>query len=155
MGTVPSSTHTHGRGDCVLPPNLSPSAWLYAMVLCLAGKQLLKRHLEPFLKPLFLDLSCGSPLTEVAAGKAVGWLRDTLGPNIFAARLTDAQTHALHTNPNIPPPAVSGVGLGRMGGSGLGGGAGAGLGLAGLGVMQPGFGMGMARPGLHGGLNIS
>lgn len=67
------------------------------------GKQLLKRHLEPFLAPLFQDLSCGAALTELAAGEAVGALRDALGAKILASRLTDAQAMALHSNDLIPP----------------------------------------------------
>ncbi len=89
-----------------------------------AGKQLLKRHLEPFLKPLFDDLAATAaaaagggggglaissaitttPQVEAAAGKAVGALRDLLGANIFAARLTEAQRAVLATSDAIPAP---------------------------------------------------
>lgn len=47
-------------------------------------------------------------------------LRDTLGPNILAARLTEAQAAAMRSNPNVPPPQHLG-GTGMTGAAGPGG----------------------------------
>lgn len=61
LGDLPWS-QCHGAS--VIPAPLAPPA----------GKQALKRHLlEGLLRPLFDDLTCGSQLTEVAAGVRGRW----------------------------------------------------------------------------------
>lgn len=84
------------------------------------GKQRFKPHLEPFLHPMFSDLTCGHQLTEAAAGKCIAAMRDLLGPSIFAARLLDWQARLLATDPNIPPTAGRMMGPGMMGEPGMG-----------------------------------
>lgn len=68
------------------------------------GKPKFKGYLEDFLGPLFLDLSCGHNLAEVAAGRCIAFLRDFLGPSILAGRLSPAQAALMSNNPNVPPP---------------------------------------------------
>uniref|UniRef100_A0A061QRH4 Arm repeat-containing protein n=1 Tax=Tetraselmis sp. GSL018 TaxID=582737 RepID=A0A061QRH4_9CHLO len=69
------------------------------------GKKAFKPYVEMLLDPMFHSLSCGHQLAEVAAGECIGAIRDLLGPNIFAGRLSDQQQLEM-SNPNIPPPKL-------------------------------------------------
>eukprot|EP01024_Parvocaulis_polyphysoides_P024785 TRINITY_DN22627_c0_g1_i2.p3 TRINITY_DN22627_c0_g1~~TRINITY_DN22627_c0_g1_i2.p3 ORF type:complete len:114 (+),score=7.00 TRINITY_DN22627_c0_g1_i2:102-443(+) len=66
------------------------------------GKKKFKPYLEQFLPPLFNTLHVEHQLARVAAGKAIGFLRDFYGPNILAGRLTEEQNRELQSNQNIP-----------------------------------------------------
>ena len=70
--------------------------------------QAFKPHLEAFLPLLFAGLASGHQLSEAAAGNCLGRLRDWLGPNIFASRLSPDQ-QSLMLNRLVPPPAPRGV----------------------------------------------
>jgi len=89
-------------------PKLRETVWRCLPTIAKAiGKTALKRHLlEGLLGPLMDDLTCSTQLTEAAAGKAVGALRDMLGPLIFMARLSPKQVSAMQASPHIPPPVV-------------------------------------------------
>ena len=67
--------------------------------------QTFKQHLEPFIEPLFDSLDCGQQTTAAAAGEFAGQVRDLLGPNIWAGRLTQQQQHLQAGSPHVPPPA--------------------------------------------------
>ena len=67
------------------------------------GKPRFKRHLDLFLTSMFADLTCGHQLTEAAAGRCIGAMRDLLGRAMFAGRLSDEQVLAMDRNPNVPP----------------------------------------------------
>ncbi|GBF89452.1 hypothetical protein Rsub_02024 [Raphidocelis subcapitata] len=115
--------------------NLHETIWKALPQIARAvGAREFKRHLEPFLAPAFSDLRCGHQLAEVAAGGALGALRDLLGPNIFAGRLDDAQRAALASDPNVPPPAPGGLAAAAAAGSA---GAAAGAAAAGGGGAPP------------------
>ncbi|CAD7696000.1 unnamed protein product [Ostreobium quekettii] len=67
------------------------------------GKRAFKPHLADLLDSMFLSLKADNQLEAVAAGEAIGAVRDMLGPNIFRGRLTDEQCQMLDTNHNVPP----------------------------------------------------
>ena len=67
--------------------------------------QTFKQYLEPFIEPVFDSLTCGQQTTAAAAGEFVGKVRDLLGPNIWAGRLTQEQQQAQASSPHVPPPA--------------------------------------------------
>lgn len=67
--------------------------------------QTFKQYLEPFIEPVFDSLTCGQQTTAAAAGEFIGQVRDLLGPNIWAGRLTQEQQHAQASSPHVPPPA--------------------------------------------------
>jgi hypothetical protein len=96
-----------------------------------AGKQRFKRHLDLFLTAMFADLTCGHQLTEAAAGRCVGAMRDLLGRTMFAGRLSDEQAVALDRDPNVPPSQPAMMGPGELyrggGGGGCGGSMGGGM----------------------------
>ncbi|KAK9841641.1 hypothetical protein WJX74_009256 [Apatococcus lobatus] len=71
------------------------------------GKRPVKPHLAAFLPLLFAGLTSGHQLCEAAAGNCLGQLRDWLGPNIFASRLSPHQER-LMLNRHISPPALKG-----------------------------------------------
>ncbi|KAF5832259.1 hypothetical protein DUNSADRAFT_11931 [Dunaliella salina] len=89
-------------------PKLRETVWRCLPTIAKAiGRTALKRHLlEGLLGPLMDDLTCSTQLTEAAAGKAVGALRDMLGPSIFTARLSPKQVAAMQASPHIPPPVA-------------------------------------------------
>ena len=70
----------------------------------LTGSQAFKPHLEPFIEPVFDSLTCGQQTTAAAAGEFIGQVRDLLGPNIWAGRLTQEQQQAQASSPHVPPP---------------------------------------------------
>ena len=63
----------------------------------------------------------GHQACEAAAGDAVAFLRDWLGPRILAGRLTEEQIALMHSSPRVPPPAPGSLGAaaGLPGPSGL------------------------------------
>lgn len=67
------------------------------------GVRAFKRHLDPLLAPLLESLTGDHALCRVAAGAALGGLRDRLGPRIFAGRLDDDQRRALEASGDVPP----------------------------------------------------
>jgi len=85
-------------------PSLQETLWKCLPKIARSiGKKVFKPYLEPLLEPMFRCLTCGHQLAEVAAGECIGAVRDMLGPNIFAGRLTDDQQDLMRTNRNIPP----------------------------------------------------
>ena len=66
--------------------------------------QAFKPFLDPFIDALFNSLTCGQQTTAAAAGEFVGQVRDLLGPNIWAGRLTEEQRSAQASSPHVPPP---------------------------------------------------
>lgn len=86
--------------------NLQETVWQQLPAIARnIGKKELKPHLELFLEPLFRSLRGGHRNCQVMAGECLGALRDLLGPNIFAGRLTPEQQQAMASDPNVPPPA--------------------------------------------------
>lgn len=67
--------------------------------------QTFKQYLELFIAPVFDSLTCGQQTTAAAAGEFIGQVRDQLGPNIWAGRLTPEQQQAQGASPHVPPPA--------------------------------------------------
>lgn len=67
--------------------------------------QTFKQYLELFIAPLFDSLTSGQQTTAAAAGEFIGQVRDLLGPNIWAGRLTPEQQQAQAASPHVPPPA--------------------------------------------------
>lgn len=67
--------------------------------------QIFKQYLEPFIEPLFGSLTCGQQTTAAAAGEFIGQVRDLLGPNIWAGRLTEVQQQSQASSPHVPPPS--------------------------------------------------
>ena len=47
----------------------------------------------------------GHQACEAAAGDAIAFLRDWLGPGILAGRLTEQQISLMQSSPRVPPPA--------------------------------------------------
>ncbi|KAI7841245.1 hypothetical protein COHA_005082 [Chlorella ohadii] len=86
--------------------NLHETIWKQLPVIAEnVGKKVFKPYLEDFLGPLFRSLTCGHRLCEAAAGRCIGALRDLIGPNIFAGRLSDDQRQLMQSSPDVPPPA--------------------------------------------------
>ncbi len=71
--------------------------------------QTFKPYLEPFIEPVFDSLTSGQQTTAAAAGEFIGQVRDLLGPNIWAGRLSVEQQTAQAQSPHIPPPAGGGL----------------------------------------------
>eukprot|EP01025_Chloroclados_australasicus_P026682 TRINITY_DN2648_c1_g1_i2.p2 TRINITY_DN2648_c1_g1~~TRINITY_DN2648_c1_g1_i2.p2 ORF type:complete len:138 (+),score=18.24 TRINITY_DN2648_c1_g1_i2:31-414(+) len=86
--------------------NLRQTIWKAVPVIAKGmGKRSFKKYLEFFIDPLFNTLKVDHQLAQVAAGKAIGFLRDFIGPNIFAGRLNEIQKRELAENqliPNLP-----------------------------------------------------
>ena len=70
----------------------------------LRGMQTFKRYLEAFIEPVFDSLTCGQQTTAAAAGEFIGQVRDLLGPNIWAGRLSQEQRQSQASSPHVPPP---------------------------------------------------
>ena len=86
------------------------------------GKRAFKSHLEEILPPAFRALTSGHQLAEFAAGQCLGFIRDMIGPNILAGRLSEEQAALLRTSPLVPPSSTFGAGAGAraaMGGDGV------------------------------------
>lgn len=82
-----------------------PCGYFYHLLLWL---QLFKPHFQAFLPLLFAGLVSGHQLCEAAAGNCLGQLRDWLGPNIFASRLSPDQQR-LMLNRLVPVHGLKGV----------------------------------------------
>ena len=67
--------------------------------------QTFKQYVELFIAPVFDSLTSGQQTTAAAAGEFIGQVRDQLGPNIWAGRLTPEQQQAQAASPHVPPPA--------------------------------------------------
>lgn len=67
--------------------------------------QTFKQYLELFIDPVFDSLTSGQQTTAAAAGEFIGQVRDLLGPNIWAGRLTHEQQQAQASSPHMPPPS--------------------------------------------------
>jgi hypothetical protein len=52
----------------------------------------------------------GHQACEAAAGDAIAFLRDWLGPRILAGRLTEQQLRLLQSSPRVPPPMPGSLG---------------------------------------------
>ena len=70
-----------------------------------SGMQTFKQYLELFIDPVFDSLSSGQQTTAAAAGEFIGQVRDLLGPNIWAGRLTYEQQQTQASSPHVPPPS--------------------------------------------------
>ena len=66
--------------------------------------QTFKQYLELFIAPVFDSLTSGQQTTAAAAGEFIGQVRDLVGPNIWAGRLTPEQQQAQAASPHVPPP---------------------------------------------------
>lgn len=123
---LPMAAEIAGLQHFAYAPSLQETLWkCLPKIASKMGKKVFKPYLEPFLEPMFRCISCGHQLAEVAAGECIGAIRDMLGPNIFAGRLTDEQQQLMRSNLNIPPeggmragfPAAPGIMPGAMPGA--------------------------------------
>ena len=57
----------------------------------------------------------GHQACEAAAGDAVAFLRDWLGPRILAGRLTEQQIRLMQSSLRVPPPAPGSLGAAAAG----------------------------------------
>ena len=76
-----------------------------ALSVAVVSMQAFKPHLAPFLEPLFASLQGGHGRAQVAAGACISQLRDMLGPNIWAGRLTEEWLQAQKQSPYVMPVA--------------------------------------------------
>lgn len=81
--------HNHYAHAC----HLQETTWQQLPVIAQhLGKRGFKRHLEPFLDPLFMSVQSATHQgCQTAAIAAAGFLRDWLGPRIWAGRLSPQQ----------------------------------------------------------------
>ncbi|DBA94489.1 hypothetical protein WJX77_006689 [Trebouxia sp. C0004] len=92
--------------------NLQETIWKQlGAIMSALGKRAFKPYLEPFIEPLFDSLTCGQQTTAAAAGEFIGQVRDLLGPNIWAGRLSSEQQAAQTQSPHVPPPAGQYAGI--------------------------------------------
>ena len=88
-------------------PSLRTTAWdaLPAIADGVTTRAFKRACLDALLDPLFACLAGDHALCRAAAGRAVGALRDRIGPRVFAGRLDDTQRRLLDSSPDVPPPA--------------------------------------------------
>ncbi|KAL3162831.1 hypothetical protein ABBQ32_009285 [Trebouxia sp. C0010 RCD-2024] len=86
--------------------NLQETIWKQLRgIMHALGKRTFKQYLELFIDPVFDSLTSGQQTTAAAAGEFIGQVRDLLGPNIWAGRLTHEQQQAQASSPHMPPPS--------------------------------------------------
>ena len=73
--------------------------------MAVVSMQAFKPHLAPFLEPLFASLQSSHRGAQVAAGACISQLRDLLGPNIWAGRLTEGWLQAQEQSQHVMPVA--------------------------------------------------
>lgn len=76
--------------------------WSHLLGMCW---QVFKRQMDLFLDHLFKCLACDHQLCRTAAGKCAAALRDFVGPGIFAGHLSEAQSAAMSSSPDVSPPS--------------------------------------------------
>lgn len=96
LSKIDGFTHAH---------NLRVTVWNVLPVIAKnLGIRPFKTHLELFLPSMFTSLQSRQQSEEVAAGNAIGAIRDYIGPGIFRGRLEDRHKAMLDSSPSIPPP---------------------------------------------------
>lgn len=72
-----------------------------ALICQALGKRVFKRHLQPFIEPMF-DTARGShQLSACAAADCIGFVNAFIGPSIFRGRLEPDQLFLLESRPHI------------------------------------------------------
>lgn len=119
---------------------LQETLWKQLPAIAVAvGKKEFKRHLQPFLSPLFICLRSSHRLASHAAGECVACLRDFVGVGIFKGRLEPDDLDTMQrSHAHLVPPEGSRRPTKSGSHGGVGGVAGAPPAFGGAGGVTPG-----------------